>query len=375
MTTAMPTHLPATGVLVALLAVGLASAAVTRHSSLTAPEAEPHHPSQVSAAAALAQHSSRGTAANDHSSKISPPLKPESDLLHRVDYTQDISPHPKDKPKFGYPYPLVQDTGDYDKDYVKDENDDTGEWKAQMDYDTLRIKIEKLKARVEKAKAEEAAQKNKRDDVTAKEAAAEAESEAAEKAASSANKQESKNRKHLHEIEGKEGGAQPGGRIAQQVAEVNRQITHVEACQKELDDAQAELKRLMKLKEQRAEALAREKHAAGVDKEEAEQRAQAAREAKYKALDDEIVNKLKEEEKGYDKSVQEFRMTESEMLKTEAEFNKVAAKLRQSRRVAAGESEAYTVDPAPRSAASSSYPQLSFIATVSTLSLAALLTA
>merc|ERR1719498_1037213 len=49
------------------------------------------------------------------------------------------------KTKFDHPYPVVQESRDYDKDYVKDENNDNGEWKAQMEYDRLRAKITEAK--------------------------------------------------------------------------------------------------------------------------------------------------------------------------------------------------------------------------------------
>lgn len=363
MMAAMKIHLPATAGLALALLAGLASAVVTRQSSLAGSAAEALHSSEASAAAALAQHGARGTAAGG-SSKITPSLKPASDHAHQVDYVHDVSPHPKDKSKFGYPYPLVQDTSDYDKDYVKDENDDTGEWKAQMDYDTLRIRIEKLKTRVDEAKAKEASEKKSLDAVTAKEAAAEAESEAAEKAAISAQKSQDDSTKHLHEIEGKEGSQQLGGKVAKQVAEVNKQIDNVEKCQEELEKAQAELKTLMKMKEKREQALEKEKRAAGVNKEEAEEKAQAARESKYEALDDKIVAKLKDEEKDYHKSVDEFKLSEAEMLKTQAEFDKVAGQLRQNRRNADPEGGVYPSEPVQKSAAVSPHPCLPVIAAV-----------
>jgi len=41
------------------------------------------------------------------------------------------------------PYPALQSKDDYDKDFVKDENADKGQWKAQMEYDALRRKLAK----------------------------------------------------------------------------------------------------------------------------------------------------------------------------------------------------------------------------------------
>merc|ERR1719335_1933347 len=53
---------------------------------------------------------------------------------------------------FDHPYPAVQDSSDFDKDFVKDENSDGGKWAAQMDYDTLRSKIRKAKEKLDELK-------------------------------------------------------------------------------------------------------------------------------------------------------------------------------------------------------------------------------
>merc|ERR1719458_1841664 len=84
---------------------------------------------------------------------ISPKLDPESDKVF-----------------FGHPYPAVQDTNEFDRDYVKDENNDGGEWKAQMDYDLLRTKLSKAQDDMEKAKAANEAAQNRFADAKRKEA-------------------------------------------------------------------------------------------------------------------------------------------------------------------------------------------------------------
>merc|ERR1719169_365432 len=86
--------------------------------------------------------------------RISPSLEPRSDKKF---FGKD---YPADKravadPKyyvFDHPYPAVQDSGDFDRDYVKDENSDGGKWEAQMDYDTLRSKIRKAKEKLDELK-------------------------------------------------------------------------------------------------------------------------------------------------------------------------------------------------------------------------------
>merc|ERR1719230_1077348 len=82
---------------------------------------------------------------------ISPELDPKSDkTFFGKDYPDDhrvVTPH-----HFEHPFPVVQKSDDYDKDYVKDENADGGEWAAQMEYDQLRHDIDNKKRAVEKAK-------------------------------------------------------------------------------------------------------------------------------------------------------------------------------------------------------------------------------
>merc|ERR1719207_158395 len=70
---------------------------------------------------------------------ITPELEPVSDeKFFKKDYPDDHRPGPYNH--FKYPYPEVQDSDHYDKDYVEDRNDDGGYWKAQMEYDNIRNK-------------------------------------------------------------------------------------------------------------------------------------------------------------------------------------------------------------------------------------------
>merc|ERR1719210_2818128 len=105
--------------------------------------------------------------------QVKPKLDPASDAVFRKDYVHDLDPTGHEKIKFNHPYPMVQDTNDYDKDYVKDENYDDGEWKAQMEYDLLRTKVAKEKDDYEKAKAAEADTRKALEDARKAEEAAE----------------------------------------------------------------------------------------------------------------------------------------------------------------------------------------------------------
>jgi len=105
--------------------------------------------------------------------RISPKLDPESDkVFFDHDYPDNLRGKGKLKPEFGHPYPAVQDTNEFDRDYVKDENNDGGEWKAQMEYDLLRTKLSKAQDDMEKAKAANEAAQNRFADAKRKEAKA-----------------------------------------------------------------------------------------------------------------------------------------------------------------------------------------------------------
>merc|ERR550537_1664833 len=90
---------------------------------------------------------------------INPDLHPTSDKKFfdgaKADYVTDMRPAVKDH--FTWPFPEVQDSHDYDKDYVKDENNDGGAYKAQSTYDDLRAKLAKQRADLEELKRKEAA--------------------------------------------------------------------------------------------------------------------------------------------------------------------------------------------------------------------------
>jgi len=97
------------------------------------------------------------TAAGDaakslESPEIKPSLSPKSDKhFFGKDYTDDLRPAIDAHPKWSYPYPKVQTQEKYDTDYVKDENNDGGHWKAQMDYDEIKMKYVKQQAVVRAA--------------------------------------------------------------------------------------------------------------------------------------------------------------------------------------------------------------------------------
>jgi len=75
-----------------------------------------------------------------------------------ADYPEDKRPVPDqklmDKLKGpGQPYPALQSKDDFDRDFVKDENSDTGAWQAQFEYDALRKKLAQEEADAKRAQS------------------------------------------------------------------------------------------------------------------------------------------------------------------------------------------------------------------------------
>merc|ERR1711879_854543 len=83
--------------------------------------------------------------------QIHPTLQPESSKkFFEKDYGHDKAPE-RNGLHFNHPYPAVQDTAEYDSDFVKDQNSDNGEFKAQTNYDRIRAQLEKQLKESEKA--------------------------------------------------------------------------------------------------------------------------------------------------------------------------------------------------------------------------------
>lgn len=152
---------------------------------------------------------------------------------------------------FKHPYPIVQDSGDFDRDYVKDENSDNGEWNAQTIYDTLRHKLTKQRAEMKKAKeAEQSAQRELEEKQRKADAAAKAAAEASRrsdeidktKTKGSYDVTITRQKKTSHKAP--DLGDEPDVETA--TRETQEAMAHLEDCKKELEEARENLKRLMK---------------------------------------------------------------------------------------------------------------------------------
>lgn len=265
---------------------------------------------------------------------IHPPLDPKSSkVFFKHDYPDNEQPPVTKDYKFDHPYPIVQTDHVYDTDYVKDENSDSGEWQAQMEYDTLRNKIRKMREGVddherwanEADKAKDEAEKAYNE---AKEELDKA-SAASDKAKQDYDKADDK----VHDLTGEtykesieggnEGGnATTGGEIGEAVDKVKYEMKEFEECKKKLAETRAKLKKLMDEHEDHLQA-----------KSDAEAEKAAALEKEKSALSDhdKKMKKLYDEEEEAEEAKKSQAELESELKETEAAFDKAAAKLRKVR--------------------------------------------
>jgi len=284
---------------------------------------------------------------------ISPKLDPESDkVFFGNDYPDNQTPKGQLKPEFKHPYPSLQDWDHYDKDYVKDENVDNGEWKAQMDYDLLRTKVTKDKDELEKLKTAEKAlqedlEKARADEVAAAKKAEEASDRAAkaradakkaqeeaaaakgatEKAAEaergsgekqSAETQAAGNKEKTEDnvastAGGEEKKAASGtdnSKVQEATDKVKKEMSDLEKCQQELADARARLKELMKKEDELARKRTEQK-----ELEKARHEAKVAKLAKEEAA---AATALSEREKESRTLLEEEKLNEDRLSKEEA---------------------------------------------------------
>jgi len=244
--------------------------------------------------------------------QISPSLHPaDSKKFFDKDYPDDL--RPKVINEFDHPYPTVQDSKDYDKDYVKDENNDNGEWTAQMDYDRLKNKLAREKDEVKQAKAkmdeEEWEYRQVQEfEKNAEDAAKKAEMDSAAAAGNAAN------------AEGSAGDS--AGSISAESGQVEKETDDLKGCEKALAKAKQALK---DLESEMSSAEGKAGAAAGsVSSAEALARSLEAKEAKLEST-------LDGETKTYDQLVKEYKISVKDLEQMEIDVDKAAKKLQKIR--------------------------------------------
>jgi len=181
---------------------------------------------------------------NKSASHVDPPLEPKSDKkFFKKDYPEDVRAEAIRRFRlynFNHPYPSVQDSEDYARDYVKDENSDNGEWKAQAGYDILRQKLQKENAHIIEAVKKEAEAKQKVSTAQEDQKKTDSQYEAAKaKVQAATNK--------LKEAE--EALKKKGGDINSAISKVQQEMKDLEKCKEQLEKARSDLKRMMATKQ------------------------------------------------------------------------------------------------------------------------------
>jgi len=270
--------------------------------------------------------------------RIAPSLDPASDeKFFKKDYPDDLRPEGRDH--FQYPHPVVQDSGEYDKDYVKDENSDGGEWKAQDAYDKIRSKIAEVIVEEAEAKKKETEAKDEY------EAAQKAESAAADKVKEAKDKEAEKKEKLKKAQEDAEEAAKLGEKlgngtdlpesaaVTEAVKSVEKEMKDLENCKKQLADAQAKLKELMgesatAKEEQIKRTHDAEQNVENLEQEEAAEKAAAA-DALKKASD--LQGETEKDEAAYKEAHKEYEADAKKLGDMKGELEKAEETLRRFR--------------------------------------------
>lgn len=287
--------------------------------------------------------------------EVSPDLDPESHKrFFEKDYPHDVQPTVSSDHALSQPYPDMQDASAFDKDYVKDENGDDGEWKAQMDYDTLRHKISKEKNDVEEALRGEQREKAKLESARTQEKAAAEKAAAASKKADEARKKTKELETKVERLEGDAGGDGKlgqggnlgngtGGRgenssvVEEAVSKVEKETDELKECKRQLEEARAQLAEVLKEQEaaekERRERMREEIAAAEAELKDAEtaKEAATANEAAAKQESESLKDASERQEADYAEAEHKYEKEKAEADKVETDLNRAQNQLRQSR--------------------------------------------
>merc|ERR1719482_88701 len=232
---------------------------------------------------------------------IVPALEPVSDeKFFKKDYPDDHRPGPYNH--FGYPYPKVQDSDTFDKDYVEDRNDDNGYWKAQTEYDGIRNKLTKEIEEARRALAKEREEKKELEEAIEKEKIAEAEAVAAEKVEKKAEADHAKAEAELKALKKD---------IDESADHTDEEVEDLEGCKKKLKEIQKRLKEELADKAKREAAQKKqEEHERNLEGEEIDAM------KKEEKLEDKIAREEEDKkaaQKLYDKELADVKAAEKEI--------------------------------------------------------------
>eukprot|EP00929_Paragymnodinium_shiwhaense_P008925 TRINITY_DN112918_c0_g1_i1.p1 TRINITY_DN112918_c0_g1~~TRINITY_DN112918_c0_g1_i1.p1 ORF type:complete len:323 (-),score=144.53 TRINITY_DN112918_c0_g1_i1:120-1088(-) len=294
----------------------------------------------VAAVAGTAVHT-KDTVRIEPSSGPHPELDPKSHKqFFDKDYPSDVA-H-RTSLDVDYPYPIVQTSATYDKDYTQDENNnkmDAAAWDAQLKHakelSDAAAEVERLKARLDKEEAEAQSAEDKEDSERDQLAKVQAK---ADEAAGNAKKEAP--------------ASSDSGAVDGMSQKVTKEVSDLDDCKKQLEDAKA---RLAKLQEQANEAEAEQKKQEGIKLTAVE--AEAAAEKKETEAAERAANEKKELQ-----AAEQRHAEEKEKLNgMKDDLNKAEERLRNFRGGGATDAPA----PAPEPPAPESGAPKSAVASVS----------
>lgn len=202
------------------------------------------------------------------SSTLVTPVKPVKNATKTIDissYPYDSSPKRGDL-RFSHPYPGVQDSGDFAKDYPKDENSDDGQWQAQSNYDSVRIKYDAAIRRLNEAAKRMTSLRPEFQDANQELIKASRQEDALEgkldnsiddhkKTSAKVKTLKEKAQDLLKEAQADGNQSMAGDTALEEaVKEVEERISNMEECERKLLDAKSNLEDLLKDRSTRAEA-------------------------------------------------------------------------------------------------------------------------
>lgn len=308
-------------------------------------------------------------AGNDHGAQT-PEVTQSDKKFFGKDYPWDKRPQ-VDVLHFKHPYPVVQDSGDFDRDFIKDENSDDGSWAAQTEYDRLRHKLLKEKADVTKAqKAKNRAEKDLRDVIRRKDEAQERARIAAQQKrgqVSGGGGDMSKEPARVMEKIKKvfeappklPGGIASPGEVQVATDDTKRAMDALEECKKQLAEAREELKKLVKeLDDAKQKQRETESALSGATSHEKDA------EAKKETLDQSVKSNYG----AYQKAREEYLIQQALVAKMEQDIKAAAAKVKSFR--SAEDANGGVYNEAAQNGAASSVPLLSICLAAALVALA-----
>jgi len=276
--------------------------------------------------------------------RITPELEHQSSKKFDQDFPLDKRAAVDEHYKFGHPYPTVQDSNDFDSDFVKDENSDGGVWDAQMKYDLLRAKIQKAKAKLGKLKTKmeteyEEWMRAKKDaadvDVALEKARKEAELERNTAEAAS---------KRVNDLEGhsQKDGTGVGGAIGKGIGDVKKEMEDLQKCKEALAKARERLSKALKAKEdEKAVEEKKEKEEAAQKVEEKEKQDSTKEENPKNSKKDEKQKQEAHKEEETKKKAQKKKDETEEKNKEEQEEEKIKKEIEKDTKDAASWRDTY----------------------------------